>query len=114
MQDKDRTSEVLQEVTRRIKTLGEKGKVREAIAELAGLSKLGIQPDTQAATALVGACARRGDMEVAQNVFEELFGERPHSVHTHFEAHVQNAHLSIQIHIKYTHTLKPILSMHTN
>ncbi len=33
-----------------------------------------MQPDTQAGTALVAACARR-DMTMAQSVFDELFGE---------------------------------------
>lgn len=61
-------------VTRRIKQLGSTGRYREAIRELAGLSKLGVQPDTQAGTALVSACCR--DMAVAQTVFDELFGKR--------------------------------------
>lgn len=63
------------QVTRRIKRLGEQGKVREAIKELAGLAKLDVQPDTQAATALVAACVAGGNMEVAQTIFNELFGE---------------------------------------
>lgn len=60
--------------TRRIKALGAQRKLKEAIAELAGLSKLGIEPDTQAATALVAACAQAGNMEMAESVFEQLFG----------------------------------------
>ncbi|KAI8470632.1 MAG: hypothetical protein J3K34DRAFT_419810 [Monoraphidium minutum] len=62
-------------VTRRIKALGSQRKLKEAIAELAGLSKLGVQPDTQAATALVAACAQSGNMEMAETVFEQLFAE---------------------------------------
>ena len=54
------------DVTRRIKKLGREGKPREAVAELAGMAKLGIQPDTLAATALVDACARNGKMDMAQ------------------------------------------------
>ncbi len=41
--DEERIKEVRQEATRRIKALGEANKVREAIRELAGLSKLGVQ-----------------------------------------------------------------------
>jgi len=47
--------------------------VKDAIQELANLSKLNVQPDTFAATALVRACSK--DMELAQSVFDELFGE---------------------------------------
>eukprot|EP00877_Chromochloris_zofingiensis_P015026 jgi/Chrzof1/9778/Cz04g15130.t1 len=72
--EEERIKEARQEVTRRIKALGGQRKVKEAIQELAGLSKLGIQPDTQAATALVAACTQ-ANMEVAQNVFDELFGD---------------------------------------
>lgn len=39
----------------------------------ANLASIGLQPDTQAATALVKACCK--DMELAQSMFEELFGE---------------------------------------
>lgn len=49
-------------------------KVRDAIQELAGLSALGIAPDTLAATALVQACAGR-DMVLAQSIFDELFSK---------------------------------------
>lgn len=38
------------------------------------MARLGVQPDTQAATALIYACARNGNMEMAQAAFEELFG----------------------------------------
>lgn len=41
----------------------------------AGLAKIGVQPDTQAATALVAACVAANNMEVAQTIFDELFGE---------------------------------------
>ncbi len=64
----------LQNVTRRIKQLGRQGRPKEAIKELASLSTLGLQPDTTAATALVDACALR-DIELAQSVFNELFGK---------------------------------------
>ncbi|PSC71258.1 Lipoxygenase y domain-containing 1 [Micractinium conductrix] len=65
--------QVRMDVTRRIKKLGREGKAREAVAELASMAKLGIQPDTLAATALLDACARNAKMEMAQSVFEELF-----------------------------------------
>lgn len=62
------------EVTRRITHLGRQGKPKQAISELTQLAKMGIQPDTQAATALVSACTTNRNMEMAMNVFEELFG----------------------------------------
>jgi hypothetical protein len=62
-------------VTRRIKTLGEQRKFKEAVQELASLATLGVQPDTQAATALLAACTRSRDMKMAQSIFEQLFGE---------------------------------------
>lgn len=40
---------------------------------LAGLAQQGVQPDTLAATTLLRACSK--DMALAQNVFDELFGE---------------------------------------
>lgn len=62
------------EVTRRITHLGRQGKPKQAISELTQLAKMGIQPDTQAATALVSACTTNRNMDMAMNVFEELFG----------------------------------------
>ena len=62
------------EVTRRITHLGRQGKPKQAISELTQLAKMGIQPDTQAATALVSACTANRNMEMAMNIFEELFG----------------------------------------
>ena len=62
------------EVTRRIKHLGKQGKPKQAINELTNLVKLGIQPNTVTATALVSACATNGNMDMALNVFDELFG----------------------------------------
>ncbi len=70
-----REREVRQQVTRRIKALGQQRKFKEAVQELASLATLGIQPDTQAATALLAACTRSRDMKMAQSVFEQLFGE---------------------------------------
>jgi hypothetical protein len=70
-----REKEVRQEVTRRIKQLGQQRKFKEAVQELASLATLGIQPDTQAATALLAACTRSRDMKMAQSIFEQLFGE---------------------------------------
>lgn len=71
-EDSERSA--LAEVTRRITDLGRRGKPKEAINELTGLARMGIQPDTQAATALVSACVVNRNMEMAFNVFEELFG----------------------------------------
>lgn len=70
-----REREVRQQVTRRIKALGQQRKFKEAVQELASLATLGIQPDTQAATALLAACTRSRDMKMAQSVFQQLFGE---------------------------------------
>lgn len=70
----DKTAtQVRAEVTRRIQSLGRANKPREAVLQLAEMAKLGVQPDTQAATALIDACARNGNMDMAQSVFDELF-----------------------------------------
>lgn len=45
--------------------------------QLAEMARLGVQPDSIAATALLDACARNGKMDMATSVFEELFGVRP-------------------------------------
>lgn len=72
--EEERIATARADVTRRIKALGASGRVKEAISTLAGLAELGIQPDTRAATALVQACCR--DMQLAQSIFEEMFGEQ--------------------------------------
>ncbi|GLI60448.1 hypothetical protein VaNZ11_002603 [Volvox africanus] len=71
--EEERIATARAEVTKRIKSLGAAGRVRDAISALAGLANLGIQPDTPAATALVQACSR--DMNLAQSIFDEMFGE---------------------------------------
>lgn len=63
------------EVTRRIKALGRQGKVKDAIKELAGMARMGVQPDTLSATALIDACVRSRKMDMAESVFDELFGD---------------------------------------
>ncbi|KAL3141350.1 hypothetical protein ABBQ32_004933 [Trebouxia sp. C0010 RCD-2024] len=70
-----RTSQVRATVTRRIQTLGRQKRPKEAVSQLAEMARLGVQPDTQAATALIDACVRNRKMDMAQRVFEELFGE---------------------------------------
>jgi pentatricopeptide repeat protein len=70
----DSVSKARAEVTRRIRDLGRQGRPKEAINELTNLAKLGIQPDTVAATALVSACTTNRNMDMALNVFDELFG----------------------------------------
>ena len=52
---------------------------REAVQQLAEMSRLGVQPDSMLGTALVDACARSGQMQMAQAAFEELFGEACHA-----------------------------------
>lgn len=69
--------QVRAEVTRRIQKLGRLGRAKEAVQELAQMARLGVQPDTQAATALLDACVRAGKLDMAQSVFEELFGAAP-------------------------------------
>eukprot|EP00983_Pelagomonas_calceolata_P083993 1156272-Pelagomonas_calceolata.AAC.6 len=71
-EEEERVLRTLQQCTRRIRELGDRGRVKDAIQELANLSKKNVQPDTYAATALVRACCK--DMELAQSVFDELFG----------------------------------------
>ena len=48
-------------------------KAREAVGELAAMARLGVQPDTQSATALLDACMRSKKIEIAESVFDELF-----------------------------------------
>jgi pentatricopeptide repeat protein len=62
------------EVTRRIQALGRQGKPKEAINELTNLARMGIKPDLIAATALISACTANRNMDMAMNVFDELFG----------------------------------------
>ena len=69
-----RTSQVRATVTRRIQALGRQKRPKEAVSQLAEMARLGVQPDTQAATALIDACVRNRKMDMAQRVFEELFG----------------------------------------
>lgn len=71
----EREKELRQEVTRRIKQLGEQRRFKEAVQELASLAAFGVQPDTQAGTALLAACTRSRDMKMAQSVFDQLFGK---------------------------------------
>ena len=75
MTEAQRTSQVRATVTRRIQTLGRQKRPKEAVSQLAEMARLGVQPDTQAATALIDACVRNKKMDMAQSVFEELFGE---------------------------------------
>lgn len=71
--DERLVTEIRQEVTRKIKQLGASGQTKKAIEELASLAQRGVQPDTPAATALLNACTHNGDMDLAENVFNELF-----------------------------------------
>ncbi|BDA44985.1 probable pentatricopeptide repeat-containing protein At4g19440, chloroplastic [Coccomyxa sp. Obi] len=75
-----RAKQVRMAVTRRIKELGRAGKAREALQQLAEMARLGVQPDPMLGTALVDACARSGQMQMAQAAFEELFGDGPNSL----------------------------------
>lgn len=75
MTEAQRTSQVRSTVTRRIQALGRQKRPKEAVSQLAEMARLGVQPDTQAATALIDACVRNKKMDMAQSVFEEMFGE---------------------------------------
>eukprot|EP00889_Picochlorum_renovo_P008502 jgi/Picre1/35532/NNA_002993.t1 len=72
--DDENMTRIRAEVTRRIKNLGRQGKVKDAIKELANMARMGVQPDTLSATALVDACVKSNKIEMAENVFDELFG----------------------------------------
>jgi len=71
----ERVSQVRIETTRRIRDLGRKGRPKEATLQLAEMARLGVQPDSISATALVHACASNNKMDMALSVFDELFGE---------------------------------------
>lgn len=70
-----REAAVRAEVTRRIQRLGREGRPKDAVAELASMARIGIQPDTQAATALLDACMRSGKIDMAETCFDELFAD---------------------------------------
>ena len=63
-------------MTRTIKALGRSKRPKEAVAQLRRLAEAKLEPDRQAATALIDACARNGAMVMAQKAFDELFGEK--------------------------------------
>ena len=68
--------QILAETTKKISLLGKQGKAREAVKQLADMARQhGVQPDTQAATALLAACCRNRQVDLARSVFDELFGE---------------------------------------
>ena len=69
-----RTSQVRATVTRKIQDLGKQKRPKEAVSQLAEMARLGVQPDTQAATALIDVCVKNKKMDMAQKVFEEMFG----------------------------------------
>ena len=73
-QNKSKDAGVRAEITKRIKSLGESGRAREAVTQMAEMARMGVQPDTQAGTALLHACVRNGQIDMAQTVFDELFG----------------------------------------
>eukprot|EP01024_Parvocaulis_polyphysoides_P024664 TRINITY_DN22544_c1_g1_i2.p1 TRINITY_DN22544_c1_g1~~TRINITY_DN22544_c1_g1_i2.p1 ORF type:complete len:234 (+),score=25.60 TRINITY_DN22544_c1_g1_i2:51-752(+) len=66
---------IRKQVTQRIQKLGAQGKPREALNELLGMARQGVQPDTQAATALLSVCVQNGNLQMAENIFNQLFGE---------------------------------------
>ena len=80
-------------MTRRIKTFGKEGQIKKAVNEVAEAARIGIPLDTQVryaspkrfqtltadlndqmATTLVDVCARNRKMELAETLFDDLFG----------------------------------------
>ena len=70
----DPASAIRRDVTKKIKALGRSKKPKEAVAQLQILADANLEPDRQAATALIDACARNGAMTMAQKAFDQLFG----------------------------------------
>jgi len=74
LQVKMYNTKALIQATRRIKQLGREKQPNMAIRTLADLANQGIQPDRIAATAVIDACVASNKMDLAENVFQELFG----------------------------------------
>ena len=68
-------TKALIQATRRIKQYGRERQPNLAIRTLADLASQGIQPDRIAATAVIDACVNSNKIELAENVFNELFGK---------------------------------------
>jgi pentatricopeptide repeat protein len=68
-------TQALIQATRRIKKYGKERQPNLAIRTLADLADQGIQPDMIAATAAIDACVNSNKIELAENVFNELFGK---------------------------------------
>lgn len=68
-------TKALIQATRRIKQYGRERQPNLAIRTLADLASQGVQPDRIAATAVIDACVASNKMDLAENVFSELFGK---------------------------------------
>merc|ERR1712025_1304705 len=68
-------TKALRQATRRIQACAKERKPNLAIRTLADLANQGIQPDRIAATAVIDACVQSSKMDLAENVFNELFGQ---------------------------------------
>ena len=71
--DDEWATELRTAVTSNIKELGRKRRAREAVEALTMLGRNGVKPDTVAATALLDACCKSGEVELAKSVFDRLF-----------------------------------------
>jgi pentatricopeptide repeat protein len=65
---------VLKDTTKLITMLGRKGRSKQALNTLVSMVESGIQPDTPIITALLDACSKNPDVQIAQHVFENVFG----------------------------------------
>jgi pentatricopeptide repeat protein len=65
---------ILKDTTNHISDLGRKGRSKEALNLLLDKIETGMQPDTPIITALLDACSKNPDVEIAQHVFENIFG----------------------------------------
>jgi len=68
-------TKALIQATRKIQQHGRDRQPNLAIRTLADLANSGIQPDRIAATAVIDACVGSNKMDLAENVFNELFGK---------------------------------------
>ncbi|XRA98188.1 PPR_long domain-containing protein [Pycnococcus provasolii] len=71
--DDEWRTNLLTMTTSHIKELGRKRRAKEAIEALTTLGRNGVKPDTVAATALLDACSRSGEVELTKSVFDRLF-----------------------------------------
>jgi len=62
-------------ITRSIQEKGRAGDARGAIAELARMAELGMNPDVRTVTTTLDACVKAGNVDLAAGVYNNMFGE---------------------------------------